>query len=714
MIDIFSLISLLTLVSVLFIYAYVLGQRKKTIVNASFLTFAFFMVMASLIDFIIRLNNSAEIVSFLYRILIPLLFSQSFLFLNFVFALINKRHNALYQLSLIGLVFSVVIINFHWPLTMMNYPDQKMYISVSNIWFLMPFIVTLILIPFYTLLLCVKSVIKEKRIVLFNQLCLVITGAAISTPLAVFAIFIGPFILNNYDFLRLASLDILFNSLVMFLAVQRHRLTSVNFEQIENAFNRLFENSHDSVILLDALGEAIQVNDSAKTLFGAQAAGINKEFLKEHISEYDFSRNGTDILSMYKNGDEIRYIQISQSLIKNSDISLGKLLIIQDITIQKKAEQLILDAKKCESIGQLAGGIAHDFNNLLCGIVSNLTLAKSDIDPACRAAQIISISEKTALDARDLARQLLTFSKGSIRKNEIFDVLELISDVTDFIKHSSKTDIFMDLPKSPVFIEADKGQIREVFQNLITNAIESMPNGGTITIEGKIILQNTENRPCHNNIKFFQVAITDQGVGIALEHLTKIFEPYFTTKPNGNGLGLSIVKSIINKINGNLSFKVQEGRGTTFTVCLPITDERPLPVVRNPVMKNYIPGRILIMDDYPTIRLSLALLLQRMGYTVDQASSGNQALEIYDKTVEKRGKYQAVITDLTASDAMDGKVLVNELHKRNPDLCVIVSSGYSEEIEIAQYRNFGFAGVLHKPYSQEELQEVLGSVFTAS
>jgi CheY-like chemotaxis protein len=127
-------------------------------------------------------------------------------------------------------------------------------------------------------------------------------------------------------------------------------------------------------------------------------------------------------------------------------------------------------------------------------------------------------------------------------------------------------------------------------------------------------------------------------------------------------------------------------------------------------MKNSTPGRILIMDDYPTIRLSLALLLQRMGYTVDQASSGNQALEIYDKTVENCGTYQAVITDLTVPGAMGGKVLVSELHKRNPDLCVIVSSGYSEEIEIAQYRLFGFAGVLHKPYSQDELQDVLGTV----
>lgn len=714
MTDIFSLIPFLTFVSVLFIFAYVLGQRKRTVVNTSFLIFVFFMMAAPLIDFVIRLTDSAEIESFLYKILIPLLFSLGFLFLNFVFTLINKKRNTIYQLCMIGLVFSIIVINYRPPLTMVYFPDDKMFIPVPNMWFVIPFIVTLILIPSYALLLCVKQMVTEKNSIVYNQLRLVILGAFISTLFTVFTIFIGPLLLNNYTFLRLASLGILINSLFMFRAVQRHFLASVNIEQIENAFNRLFENSHDSVILLDAQGTAIQVNDSAVKLFGSQVAPISKEFLTEHISGYDFWRNGTDISSIYKNGDEIRHIQISQSLIKGSDVSFGKLLIIQDITIQKRSEQLILDAKNLESIGQLAGGIAHDFNNLLCGIVSNLALANSDIDPACKASELIAISEKTALHARDLARQLLTFSKGDIKKNEIFDVIELICDTTTFMKHGSKAAIMVNLPTVPVLIKADKGQIREVFQNLIMNAIESMPNGGTITIDGKTIPQCFSNGSCQKELSFFQVSIADQGIGIAAEHLSRIFEPYFTTKANGNGLGLSIVKSIINKVKGNLSIKVNEGIGTTFTVCLPITDERSIKVSRNPAMKISSPGRILIMDDYPTIRLSLAMLLQRMGYTVDQASSGNQALEIYDKTVENYGDYQAVITDLNVPGAMGGKILVNELHKRNPDLCVIVSSGYSEEIEIDQYRKFGFAGVLHKPYSQEELQEVLGTVLAVS
>ena len=154
------------------------------------------------------------------------------------------------------------------------------------------------------------------------------------------------------------------------------------------------------------------------------------------------------------------------------------------------------------------------------------------------------------------------------------------------------------------------------------------------------------------------------------------------------------------------------GKGTVFTLCLPVSADAIQPASRPVTTVSLKPGRILIMDDYPTIRLSLALLLKRLGYTVDQASSGNQALEIYDTTIKENGIYQAIITDLAVPDAMGGMELAEELHKRNPDLCIIVSSGYSEEVAISRYRDFGFAGVLHKPYNQEELQDVLGSVLS--
>jgi signal transduction histidine kinase/CheY-like chemotaxis protein len=670
------------------------------------------MMLIPFVDFLINLSITENFTGTLYQFLISVLFSLGFLFLNFVFTFINKPRNILYWFCFVICIGSIVSINFFSPITVEYIPGYKTLSPVPSIWFVPLFFLTLLVIPSYSFILCLLHVKKEQNIVLFRQLRLVITGAFISTPVAFFTVIIGPLLLNNYIYLRFASLGILINVVFMFRAVQRHFLLSVNIEQIENAFNRLFENSHDSVILMDSLGVALQVNKSAKALLNLEALSINKDFLEQRIREYDFSRDGIDISATYNSGNGIKYLQLSQSLVKGDDLSLGKLLIIRDITLQKKTEQLLLETKNIESIGQLAGGIAHDFNNFLCGIMSNLSLAKMDLNPSSKSAELITLSEKTALHARDLARQLLTFSKGDTRKDEVFDIVELIPEICSLMAHNSNAEISMDLPPTSVSIKADKGQIRQVFQNLILNALESMPNGGALEIYGKAVFLQADIAPMNKEGTYFQVSVKDQGNGIAPEHLSRIFEPYFTTKPKGNGLGLAIVNSIISKNNGSIKVTAHCGKGTVFTLCLPVTADA-IEQASYPVQVSDIkPGRILIMDDYPTVRLSLAMLLKRLGYTVDLASSGNQALEIYDATIKENGVYQAIITDLTVPGAMGGMELAEELHKRDSELCIIVSSGYSEEIAISRYRDFGFAGVLHKPYSQEELQDVLGSVLS--
>lgn len=714
MADFFIFIPFITFTSVLFILAYVLGQRKRSVVNNSFVLFTFFMMLAPLLDFLIHIAPQ-QYTKLLYQILIPILLSLGFLFLNFVFTLINKKRNILYWLCLIGGILSVFAVYFFPPLSMVIFPGYNVPLPVPTIWFLLPFVLSDLIFPTYAIILCILHVRTEKNIVLYRQLRLVVSGALISTPFTLFAVFIGPLLLNNYSYLRFATLTILINTIFMFRAVQRHFLLSVNIEQIENAFNRLFENSHDAVILLDSGGIAIQVNNSTKKLFGFKATSITKEYLEKHISGYDFAINGTDFSATIKGDNDIKYFQLSQSLVKSNDVSLGKLLIIRDVSLQKKNEQLLLDKKHIESIGMLAGGIAHDFNNLLCGIVSNLSLAKMDIEPSSKTAELLSLSETSALHARDLTQQLLTFSKGDNRKKEVFNIAELICDIGNFMSHSCSIQMTFELPKAPVFIDADKGQMRQVFQNLILNAIESMPNGGDLHIHGKTLLLPSNSSLQDRTNPFFEVSISDQGCGIAAENISRIFEPYFTTKPKGNGLGLAIVNSIISKCNGSISVSSQIGKGSVLTVCLPVATTVVQPshsIHFENTPKQH--GRILIMDDYSTVRLSLALLLQRMGYVVDQASSGNEAIDIYDKAVSGNGSYQAVITDLTVPGAMGGKSLAEELHKRNPDLPIIVSSGYSEEVAIARYREFGFAGVLHKPYSPEELHDVLESVLSAA
>jgi signal transduction histidine kinase/ActR/RegA family two-component response regulator len=705
MVDILAVIPFITFVSCLFIFAYVLGQRKKSKVNSAFMLYMFFMMLTPLIDLLIHVSLTRDIKNPLYQILLFVLLSLGFLFLNFVYTLLNKKRDVVFWISLCIVITSILTSQIFPPLHTASFPGYGTDLPVPSVWLMPIFFISTIVITGYALLMCVIHIQKQRDIILFRQLRLVIIGAIVSTPISIFTLSVGPILLKNYMSLRFATISILVNVLFMFRAIQRHFLLSVNIEQIENSFNRLFENSKDSVFLLDKYGIVIQMNKSAKKMMGVTVSSLNKNFLQSKISGYNFDIDGTDINATMVSDTETHYLQMSQSLVKQGDLSFGKLLIIRDITLQKKTEELLYNTKNIESIGQLAGGIAHDFNNFLCGIVSNITLAKLDLNPLSKTAELLSISEKTALQARDLTRQLLTFSKGDSIKIEHFDIVELLKEICNFMTHGSSADITCDLPQQQIFLKSDKGQIRQVFQNIILNAFEAMPNGGIIDITGR---QITSKNNSGEDAPFFQVSISDNGCGIENDNISRIFEPYFTTKSNGSGLGLAIVNSIVKKNNGSITVESTIGKGTTFTIRFPVNRE----ITRQDtnVPDKSVPlhsGRILIMDDYPTVRLSLALLLKKLGYQVDEATCGNDALRIYDQTISEQGSYDAVITDLTVPGAMGGKELADELHKRNPDLCIIVSSGYSEEVVLSKYKDFGFSAVLHKPYSPDELREVL-------
>ena len=712
MTDAFIIIPSITFIAALFIFAYVFGQRRRSAVNSSFLFFVFFMMLVPFLDIVTHLTISQKINEILYKILNSIVLSLGFCFLNFVFTLINKKRNAVYWFVFCAVIISIIIMQI-FPIAPIESVQGSIWkIPVPSIWYYPMFFLCILIPTAYAFFVCIVYSKKKQDVVFYKQLRLVILGAVLSTPVCMVTALVGPFLFGDFNYVRFASLSILVNILFMFRAIQRHFFLSVNIEQVENAFNQLFENSHDSVILLDSMGYAVQVNNSAKNLLGVSVSSISHQFLEKNIVGYSFGVDGTDIAGTLKMEQAFRELQISQSLVKADDISLGKLLVIRDITSQKKTEQLIINTKNLESIGQLAGGIAHDFNNFLCGIVSNITLAKMELNPLSRTAELLSLSEKTALEARDLTRQLLTFSKGDSRKIETFDIVELLREICGLLAHGSSVKIEIDLPLMPVYIISDRGQMRQVFHNIVLNGIESMFLGGVLTIQGLFTNQDVSDDSGDKNSALFQVIVTDQGCGIADENLSRIFEPYFTTKSNGNGLGLAIVASIVKKNNGIISVNSHVGKGTAFTITLPVSkaDLPSVQTVANDKERLLVPGRILIMDDYRTIRLSLALLLRHMGYTVDQASSGNQAVELYDTTIKNGSCYQAVITDLTVPGAMGGLQLAEELHKRDPDLCIIVSSGYSEEVAISQYRDFGFAGVLHKPYNPQELKDVLGAV----
>jgi nitrogen-specific signal transduction histidine kinase/CheY-like chemotaxis protein len=400
---------------------------------------------------------------------------------------------------------------------------------------------------------------------------------------------------------------------------------------------------------------------------------------------------------------------MSQSLVKEGDASLGRLLVLRDITRQKETEEELFKMRSMESIGQLAGGIAHDFNNYLCGIVSSFTLARMDIPAGSETGQVLVEGERAALSAQGLTRQLLTFAKGGTIRKEPFDPLKVIRDMSEFAVRGSAAKLETDLPDRSPSLIGDASQFGQVVQNLVVNACQAMPDGGTVRLSGEICHLRPNEIPGLAEGDYFRLVVEDTGVGIAEPVQPRVFEPYFTTKEGGNGLGLAVVYSIVKRHNGSISLTSREGKGSTFTAwfaagAAPTAEYRP-----SDGKKSTAGGRVLVMDDSDVVRRLLTRLVSKLGYDVDSAASGDEALAIYDRALEEGLDYVAVISDLTVVGGMGGREFARNLQARDADLPIIISSGYSEELELARYSDYGFAGVLHKPYSYAELRSALAN-----
>ncbi|MDG5816316.1 ATP-binding protein [Chitinispirillales bacterium ANBcel5] len=705
MLDFLSLIPFAAFALNLSMFSYVLGQRRNSPVIRSFLIYAFFMFLVPLLDFLVKLPLHAAVVEFLHSLILPIILSLGFLFLNFVLELIKEKRKKLYWLSMVMFIVSVLITTIFPPLEILHLPNT--YIYVPSVWLVIAFFLSLIISPVYSLWLCIKRIQRSNDAQLVKQLRLVLIGSLISTMISITAI-CSPVFLQTLFLMRFASLGILINTAFLFFAIRVHHLFYVDVEKVEHSFNVIFENVHDAVLLLEANGSAVQINSSARKLFNTPVMKLTRSFLEQHIKGYSFIQDGDAISASISDNLDTKDLIISQSLVKRSDASFGKLLIIHDITMQKRAEQQLTREKNLQSIGQLAAGIAHDFNNFLCGIVANISLARLELDAKSNAAQILSQGEATALSARGLTRQILSFSKGSSLPGEIFELNEIIKDTAEFSTRGSDIKLHFESDLNPVFIKGDKTQIRQVIQNIVINAIQSMQQGGDI----KIKIEKTKDTNTAAGFKpgnYLKVIIQDQGCGMAPEISSRVFEPYFTTKSTGSGLGLAVAYSIIKNHKGILTIDSKLNQGTTSTIFLPIT-ETQAPVKTIPEdLRVQTSGRILLMDDYAPVRLSLALLLKRLGFSVDEASSGDQALKIF-KAAHREGKrYSAVITDLTVPNGMGGCQLAKQLHLIDPALIIIISSGYSEEVEFSDYKSYGFAAALHKPYNINELKKVLAS-----
>jgi PAS domain S-box-containing protein len=390
----------------------------------------------------------------------------------------------------------------------------------------------------------------------------------------------------------------------------------------------------------------------------------------------------------------------------------GTQVVFRDITARKQAEADLLRARKLESLALLAGGIAHDFNNLMTVVLANLTLARLELKDGSRGYQRVVATEKAALRARDLTQQLLTFAKGGAPVCQPVDVAAAAREAASFALAGSQTKLELQVEGPVVVAHADPGQLGQVLQNLLINARQAMQVEGTVymTVDCVAIGAPQPDLPLPPG-RYVQFRVRDTGHGIAAEHLAKIFDPFYTTRHFGTGLGLATTHAIVQRHGGWISVASKPG-DTEFRVWLPASDQPAAPLASTaPAQENGDGrGRVLVMDDDPLMRETAEAVVNALGYDCVAAADGAEAVARYREALDHGARFDAVLLDLTVPVGMGGRQAMVELRALDREVQAIVSSGYSNDAAMAAYADLGFAGVVQKPYTVAEISAVLRRV----
>ncbi len=503
-------------------------------------------------------------------------------------------------------------------------------------------------------------------------------------------------------------------------------------EALKKAILRTEEERAKSESIITAIGDGVSIQDADfKVVYQNQ---VHKNLTGNHVgescyevyAETDHVCPGCPVAESFKDGkthmlekrrtkgNKTIYLEIKASPLRDpSGKIIAGLEVVRDITERKKMEEELFNAQKLESVGILAGGIAHDFNNLLTAILGNISLARKYTNPQDKMYGRLAEAEKASLRARELTRQLLTFSRGGAPVKKTASIGELVKESAYFALRGSNVKCEFFITAGLLAVAVDEGQLSQVINNLIINADQAMPEGGTITVRCEnVTLGDHDVLPLKAGT-YVKISIQDQGIGIPKEHLLKIFEPYFTTKQKGTGLGLASSYSIIKKHDGHITVESGPGAGTAFFIYLPASKEQGLPKKAEKDAPLAGKGKILIMDDEEAVRQVAGAMLRDLGYEITVAGDGAQAVELYKEAGESGKPFAAVIMDLTVAGGMGGKDAVKKLLQIDRSAKVIVSSGYSDDPVLAEYKNYGFSGIVVKPYNIKELGKAVYQVLSA-
>ena len=493
----------------------------------------------------------------------------------------------------------------------------------------------------------------------------------------------------------------------------------------ETKYRQLVEYAPAGIYEVDVTtGKFISVNDvmceysgySKEEFLNLTLLDVLKEdSLRKVIERVDKMKRGEPVpaLAEYEiitKDNRKLWIMINTKLEYENGKPVKATTVAHNITEKKELENEILKAQKLESLGVLAGGIGHDFNNLLSGIMGNISLAKLEAERGENIKDSLDEALRVSAKASALTRQLLVFAKGGAPVKKAASISEVLRESAAFPLRGSKIKCKFRISKELWPVKVDVGQISQVIHNLVINAMQAMSGGGEMRLEAEnAYLEEITNLPLKPG-RYVVIKIQDQGKGIAQDYMPQIFDPYFTTKSKGSGLGLTISYTTIKRHDGHISVESELGQGATFRIHLPATEETPKETGNREVRPAAGEGKILVMDDEESLRKVAERMLVELGYEVTCVGDGDEVIKHYAQAGRSGQPFDAVIMDLTIPGGMGGKETIEELLKIDSDAIAVVSSGYSNDPIMSKYEKYGFRGVVSKPYRIEELSWAMRDV----